>query len=217
MVGGYVIDLDLHDRADVGTVAGQCGRRAAGVPVVAVASVVVIARVARGESRRGVIVQDQRLAGVLREVDDDVVPFRRGSQQRVLVDVAGVEHGRVIDPRGRVGGDDDRCRQEAALIGDLDPVRTFGTHDRGGEDGCVCQGRRHFVRVQEDLSAGHARALRRRVGVVGITENAVGINRLVQRQVEEAVVGRVEDAEAVGLRVDRECRVSRAVDHRACR
>ena len=101
-------DLDLHDGADVGTVAGQRRRRAAGVTVIPVAGVVVIARVARREGRRGVVVQDQRLAGELREVDDDVVPLGRGGQQRVLVDVAGVEDGRVSDPGGRLGRDDDR-------------------------------------------------------------------------------------------------------------
>ena len=104
----YVVDLDLHDRADVGAVAGQRRRRAAGIAVVPVAGVVIIARVAGREGSRGVIVQDQRLAGVLREVDDHVMPLGRGGQQRVLVDVAGVEHGRVIDPGGRVGGDHDR-------------------------------------------------------------------------------------------------------------
>ena len=63
----------------------------------------------------------------------------------------------------------------------------------------VWQGCRHFIRVQENLGAGHAGALRRRVGIIGVADDAVGIDRLVQRQVEEAVVGRVEDAEAVGL------------------
>ncbi len=131
------VHLDLHDRADVGSVAGQRGRRTTGIAVIPVAGIVVIARVTRREGGRGVVVQDQRLAGVLREVDDDVMPFGRGGQQRVQVDVAGVEDGRVSDPRSRLGGDDDRCRQEAALVGDVDPVRAFGTHDRGGEDGGV--------------------------------------------------------------------------------
>ena len=96
-------------------------------------------------------------------------------------------------------------------------VRSFGARDRGGEDGGVYQGCRHFVRVQEHLGAGHARALRRRVRIIGITENAVGVNRLVERQVEEAVVGRVQDAEAVGLGVNRQGRVGCAVDRRGYR
>ena len=148
--------LDLHDGAGVGAVAGQRRGGAAGVAIVPVAGVVVIARVARREGRRGIVVEDQRLAGELREVDDDVMPLGRGGQQRVLVDVAGVEHRRVVDPGGGVGRDDDRRGQETALGADRDPVRPFGARDRGREDRRVFQGSRHLGGVQRHLGAGDA-------------------------------------------------------------
>ena len=118
-------DLDLHDGAGVRAVAGQDGRCADRAQVRG-AGVVVIAGDPGREGRRGVVVQDQRLAGELREVDDHVGPLGRRQQQRVQVHVADVEAGRVGDPGDRLVRDDHRSGQEAALGADLDPAGPGG-------------------------------------------------------------------------------------------
>ena len=56
--------------------------------LVRVARVVVVAGVSPREPSWSVVVQDEGLARVLREVDDDVGPFGTAQQQRVLVHVA---------------------------------------------------------------------------------------------------------------------------------
>ena len=116
-------DLDLHDGAGVRAVAGQDGR-CAGRAQVRGAGVVVVAGHPGREGGGRIVVEDQGLAGELREVDDHVGPLGRRQQQGVLVHVADVEAGRVGDPGGRlVGRDDHRGRQEAAFGADLDPAR----------------------------------------------------------------------------------------------
>ncbi len=79
------------------------------VPPVSVESVVtgevVGARIERRERGRGVVVQDERLARVLGEVDDHISALGVAEQQAVVLDVAHVEHGRVEVPRdGLVAG-----------------------------------------------------------------------------------------------------------------
>ncbi len=59
---------------------------------------VVVARHPGWESRRGVVVQDQGLAGELGEVDDHIGALGRSDEQRVLIPVAHVEASRVGDP-----------------------------------------------------------------------------------------------------------------------
>ncbi len=132
--------------------------RIAGAPFghqVRSAGVVVIARHPGGERRRGVVVEDQRLAGELREVDDDVGALGRSQQQRVQVHVPDVEAGRVRDPGGGLlAVHDHRGRQEAALGADLDPVgtcRSPAPWNRGREDDRVGLRRRQLEGVQRDL------------------------------------------------------------------
>ena len=108
-------DLDLHDGAGVGAVAGQRRRRSACAAQIRVTSVVVVTRVAGREGCRSVVVKDQRLPGVFGEVDDNVMPLGRGDQQRVLVDIAGIEDSWVSHPGGRLGRDDNRSRQGSRL------------------------------------------------------------------------------------------------------
>ena len=160
------------------------------------ASVVVVARHSCRERCRRVVVEDQRLACELREIDDDVSPLSRGEQQRVLVHVADIENGRVGDPGGRLVGDDDRRRQETAFGADLDPIgsRWAEGRVRGREDDRVglCGGQ--LGGIQRDLAQGPG-------GGVGH----------VPLQIPEAVVCRVEDAQPVRLRrpvspPDRRCR-----------
>ena len=154
-------DLDLHDGARVGAVAGQ-DRRGAVRALVGRAGVVVVGRHARRERGGRVVVQDQRLAGELREVDDHVGPLGGRQQQGVLVHVADVEARRVGDPGGLLlAVDDDRRRQEPALGADLDPVGAVG---RG-----VVHRRREDDRVGLRLppAAADRARLRCRVPVVG--------------------------------------------------
>ena len=145
-------DLDLHDGAGVGAVAGQDGRRADRAQVWG-AGVVVVAGDAGREGRRGVVVQDQRLAGELREVDDHVGSLGRRQQQGVLIHVADVEAGRVDDPGDRLVGNHDRRRQEAALGADLDPARPGRAQVgvRGREDVRVDLGSRQLGGIQRDF------------------------------------------------------------------
>ncbi len=171
---------------------------------------VVVVRRDSGRERRGrVVVQDQRLAGELREVDDHVGPLGRRQEQRVLVDVPDVEAGRVGDPRGRLlAVDDGRGRQEAALAADLDPV---GTRGRGALD-----------RGRDDVRGRSAP----RPASVGFSATSVapmspacwagaGVRLAdVPLEVQEAVVGRVQHAEAVRLRLQRHLRICDAVDDR---
>ncbi len=105
VVGGAVGrpgDLDLHDGAHVGTDPGLGGGGAAHVLPVRVVRVVVVVRVEGRPGRRGVVVEDQRLAGVLGEVDDDVGALGRAEDQGAAVDVAGVEGGDVEVPGDRL-------------------------------------------------------------------------------------------------------------------
>ena len=90
------------------------------------AGIVIVAGDAGRESRRGIVVQDQGLAGELREVHDHIRAFRRSQQKRVLVHVADIEAGRVGDPGGDLlAVDHDRGREETAFGADLDPIRTW--------------------------------------------------------------------------------------------
>ncbi len=190
--------LDLHDRAGVGSVAGQGGRGAGGAQIGAT-GVVVIARHACREGGGGVVIQDQGLPPVGREVDDDVGPLGGREQQGVLVDIADVESRRVGDPCGRLSRDHHRGRQEAALGPDLDPVGPLGAQRlvRGREDDGVTLGGGELGLVQRHLAEGAGR----RVGDI-------------PGEVPEPVVGRVEDPVPVRPRVDRGGRVGRAVDDR---
>ena len=124
----------MHHGPGVGSVAGDGRRGAAGVAVVAVAGVVVVARITRREGGRGIVVEDQGLTGVGGEIDDHVRPFGRSHEQRMQIDIAGVEHGRIVYPCGRLGRDNNRCRQEPTFVTDLDPFRPLGVGQRRGED-----------------------------------------------------------------------------------
>ena len=68
---------DLHDGARVRAVARLCRGSAAGVCLVRVTREVVVARVERRERCRSIVVENESLAGVLGEVNDDIRPFRR--------------------------------------------------------------------------------------------------------------------------------------------
>ena len=105
----------------------------------------------------------------------------------MLVHVTDIETGRVRDPGGRLlAVNDCRSWQEAAFGADLDPVRTCGCGPlyRGRGDGWVSLRCCQFERIQCNL--GQA-----------ITLGRVGN---VPLEVEEAVIGSVQDAEAIRLR-----------------
>ena len=119
-----VSHLDLHDRPGVGPVAWLRVGRAAAVHQVPVSGVVVVRRGAGRDRRRGVVVEDQGLARVGAEVNDDVRALRRHEEQRVLVDDAEIEVGRVEVVPDRLLRDHDRRRREATLGADLDPRRS---------------------------------------------------------------------------------------------
>ena len=200
--GGGRSDLDLHDGPGVRAVAGDdlAGAR------VRCAGVVVVRADAGGECRGRVVVEDQRLARELAEVDDRVGALSRGEQERVLVDVAHVEAGRIGDPRGRLlAVDDGRGREEAALGADLDPV---GASRAVGGVGC-----REDVDV--GLRGGHLGCVQGNLGradeLAGLVEAGAGGRSFahVPLEVEEAVIGRVQDPEAVGLRLQGHGRVGR--------
>ena len=189
-------DGDPRDGAGVGAVAGKSGRCARRGQVGS-AGVAVVAGDACRECGRCVVVEDQRLAGVLREVDDHVGSLGGGQQQRVLIDVADIEAGRVGDPRGLVGRHDHGSREEPAFRADLNPVRPLGAdggirrreHDRVGLRGG------DFRRLESDLA-----------------ECARGGVGDVPRQVPEAVVDTIQDAVAIRLRIHGGVRVDLAVD-----
>ena len=115
---------DLHDRPGVGAVAGLRRRRATGVHQVGVAREVVVRRDACRDGRRRVVVEDQGLAGIGGEVDDDVGPLGRSEEERALVDVSDVEQGRVRDPANGLKGDFERRREPPALGADLPHFRS---------------------------------------------------------------------------------------------
>ncbi len=206
--GCRVGDLDLHDGPGVRAVAGQDAR--GGVrELVRSAGVVVVGRDAGRERGGRVVVEDQRLAGELAEVDDHVGPLGRGQQERELVHEADVEPRRVGDPGGGLLAVlDDRGRQEAALGADHDPVRSGATRGRGREDDRVGLGGCDLCLVEGDL--GRADQL---AGSVQVSAGR-GVLADVPLEVEEAVVGRVQDAEPVRLGIEGERRVGDAVDDR---
>ncbi len=132
----------------------------------------------------------------------------------MLVHVAGVEDRRIRDPGDGLRRDDDRCGQEAAFGTELNPARAF-VAQRGREDaGRIVERCGNFGRVQRHFGAGHAGCFGRRIRVRRIAGNAIGVDRCVDRQIEEAIVGCVQDAQAIGLRVQRQGRVGDAVDDR---
>ncbi len=159
---------------------------------------VVVARDAGREGCRGVVIQDQRLAGELREVDDHIGAFRRSDQQGVLVHVAHIKAGRVGDPGGGLLAiDDGRFGQETALVADLDPVWTGRAQVRvgGREDapGRVCAAATSLA-----FSATSVPPMTSPRPFTSVLRWWIGH---IPLQVEEAVVGRVQDAEAVSLAV----------------
>ena len=116
------------------------------------------------------------------------------------VHVADVEARRIGDPCGDLlAVDDGRGRQEAALTADLDPVGTRQADGGVGVRGDVRVelGGRDLGGPEGDLAVGS----RRRVGDVPL-------------EVEEAVVRRVQQAQAVGLRLKGDRRIGDAVDDR---
>ena len=202
--------FDLHDGAGVGSVPGQ-DLGSTHRTEVRSASVVIITGDAGREGGGRIIVQDKGLAGELREVDDHVGALGRGQKQGMLVDQASVEAGGILDPGGELlAVNDDRGRQEAAFITDLDPIRAQrdGVLDRGGEDDRVGLRRFHFGRVEQDFRGanGLAEAVHAGAGRRGVTD--------IPLEIEEAVVGRIEHAEAIGFRLDGECGVGRTVHDR---
>ena len=201
------LDLHLHEGAGVGAVARESARRAAGGGLVRSTREVIEADIKGRDGRQHVVVEDQGgPAGDGREVDDDVGPLG-GHQEEAMV--GDVQHDDVapVHVVGRgLGRNDDGFRQEAALIADLDDVRSLGTevHDAaiaaiGGPEGEAIlihgpQGR--FGRGGGDhLDFGGSR----RIGIV-------------EAHAEGAVVGRVQDAETVGLGLEGHGRIGRAVD-----
>ena len=201
---GSPAHLHLHDGPGIGAVAGQGGRGADRGKIRA-AGIVVIARQPWPGRRRGIVVKDKGLTGELREVDDDVEPLGGSDQQRVLVDIADVKDGRVDDPGGRLGRNHHRGRQEAALGTDDDPVGA-------GRAEAVVSG------VGKMFGSSWAAA-----SSVGLRATSVGsdlpdrslLSRIghIPLQVEEPVVGRIEDAQTIGLGLQGDCRIGRAVDN----
>ncbi len=194
--------LDLHDRPGVGPVAWQRVGRAAAIHQVPVSGVVVVRRGAGRDRRRGVVVEDQGLARVGAEVNDDIRALRCHEEQRVLVDDAEIEVGRVEVVPDRLLRDHDRRRREATLGADLDPRRSCrcrigNAARRVGV--LVCRG--DTDRDHLDLGAvRHGHGCRRRDGA-GV-QRAVAVRRRsrlvrsdVELQVLGPVVGGVQDAE----------------------
>ena len=116
---------DLHDGPDIGTHARRHGGDAADVGAIRRAGVVIILRDERRERRGGIVVEDQGLAGVLGEVDDDVRPFGGAQEERAAAlglreHVPDIERRGVRVPFNRLVGQHHRRGQEPALGADLD-------------------------------------------------------------------------------------------------
>ncbi len=101
---------DLHDGAGVGTVAGLRGGRTAGIRLVRGACEVVIDRDARRESRRGIVVENERLAVIGAEINHDIGPFCCSQKKGMLIDVSVIEGCRVEVPADGLAGYHGRCR-----------------------------------------------------------------------------------------------------------
>ena len=188
-------DLDLHDGAGVRSVTGQDGGCANRTHVRG-SQVVIIAGNPGGEGGGGIIVQDQGLTGILREVDDHIGTLGRRQQQGVLVHVAHVKAGRVDDPGDRLVGDDHRGWQEPTFGADLDPFgssRTPGCVWCRDDVGISLRGC-EFCRVEGNLTICQCA----RVSHVPL-------------QVPEAVIGRIQDAQAVCLGIQRHGWIGRPV------
>ena len=200
---------DLHEGAGVGAEARQRRTGAAGVELIRVPRVVVVARIQSRERGRRVVVEDQRLAGVGREVDDDVGAFRRSQQQFEVRDVPRVERQGIAVPEHRLVGDDHGPWQEAAFGANHHEVRT--NHRRIRRTACPSVLRPVVRKPGTGRRRDH---LHFRVGGAG---RAAGRDRrvgLVELQVPEPVVGRVQNPEPVGLRIDRQRGIEGPVDHR---
>ena len=178
---------ELHDGAGVGAVAGQGGVGAAGVALVGVAGVVVEAGVKGRHGGGRVVVEDEGLAGVGREVHDHIGPLGGAEEEALVSHVQHHDVAAVVVVADGLGIDDDRVGQKARLVADLDEGRACSERiwhaaiaAIGGPGGGPrrVRGRRHH---------GH-------FGAAAI--------RLEEAQVPEAVVGGVQDAEAVGLGID---------------
>jgi len=205
------LHLDLHDRPRVGTVAHPGPPVSARVRHVRRARVVVVARVEGRERGGGVVVNDQGLAGIRGEVDDHVGPLRRTQQQRVVRHVPEVEGRRVHVPGDGPVRDHRRRRQEAALVGDLDPLRT---HQHRIGNAALAAIRRPLRRQAGVRRRGnHAHLRQSRLTRVRVGEDRVRVG-LIELEVEEPVVGRVQDSKTVGLGLHLQRRIRRAVDDR---
>ena len=221
------LDDDAHHGARVRAEARQGVLGTASGRVVAVTGEVLVARI-RGRHRRArVVVDDQGLAGVLREVDDDVGALGVGDVQAGGA-VVHIQDGsaalvqQVVDRRRILLG---HARQPAAFAGHLKQARPLGQRVRNAARVTIDVGR-PGLRVARAVGVRHAWRARRAVAAVDrhhlhfrqpgaqrVGDGSAGIG-LEQIEGEGPVVRRVEDAETVGARFDFQRRVRHTVDDR---
>ena len=112
---------------------------AAGIALIRVARVVVDARVECRNRRGRVVIENECLAGIPREVDDDVRPLGRSQQEGVLEDIQDRDASAGVFIADGRWGNHCRRRQDAAFGADHDHVRASGARIRHASIPSVCR------------------------------------------------------------------------------
>ncbi|GAM10060.1 hypothetical protein OR1_02347 [Geobacter sp. OR-1] len=160
------------------------------------AGVIVIGRDKCRKGRRGVIIKNESLTGILGKVDDDIGTLGRAEDNRAVVDIANIKQGRIQNERDRLVVYNNRLREKSSLVADLYP---FGARGRRiGNPSYPAVGSGIPVRVAGiNNSRNHLNFRLGGAGPVAEGVHGIGINggiRLVQLQVYETVMGSIQDS-----------------------